>query len=239
MKREVLVLIPLILLGFFACQHGHEQRATDIDGLWVVKKVVMGDEEMTPNARWTRFNADQTQESGNGWLQHSFGTWELTESKELSIINLNGVKDEDGPFKIALDRDRMLWTRNEGGEEVLISLERSEELPANYADRLIGLWQFEEFQGHDQYFQKHTSAEHATLFLRWDRRFVLSSELGRINGVYNVHAHKAELELIPYGEVVQRDFWSLDFDEEYLTLTLLNSDSLVTRKLIRIHEFPS
>jgi hypothetical protein len=35
----------------------------------------MGNNEMTPIARWMRFNKDSTQTSGNGWLQHSEGSW--------------------------------------------------------------------------------------------------------------------------------------------------------------------
>ena len=45
---------------------------------------------MTPNARWMRFNPDFTQESGNGWFQHSLGSWSLNSIKgELSIVNDN------------------------------------------------------------------------------------------------------------------------------------------------------
>ena len=83
--------------------NGHQNKST-IEGLWIVKLVKVGEEEMTPNARWTRFNSDLTQESGNGRFQHSYGTWKLnTKSKELTIKNLNGLKDLNAPFKITVN----------------------------------------------------------------------------------------------------------------------------------------
>lgn len=59
----------LILLSLPACE-----GKPSIDGLWLVKSVKVGGDEMTPNGRWMRFNTDSTQESGNGWFQHSVGS---------------------------------------------------------------------------------------------------------------------------------------------------------------------
>ncbi|MEM9052392.1 MAG: hypothetical protein AAGC47_10105, partial [Bacteroidota bacterium] len=75
------------------------------------------------------------------------------------------------------------------------------------------------------------------LFIRWDGRFVIYTNQGRINGVYNVHGHRSELELIPYGEELERSFWSVDFAKEEITMKLLNSDSTVTRNFHRIRTF--
>lgn len=44
-------------------------------GLWEVTKVIVGQEEMTPVAKWTQINKDGTFETGNGWLQNGNGTW--------------------------------------------------------------------------------------------------------------------------------------------------------------------
>ncbi|MEM7108198.1 MAG: hypothetical protein AAF519_08225, partial [Bacteroidota bacterium] len=93
-------------------------------------------------------------------------------------------------------------------------------------------------QGVGPYFSKDTIRETDYLFLRWDRRFVIQANGARINGVYNVHGHKPELELIPYSSVLERDFWSVNFDNDKITLTRLNSDSIITRTLSRINEFP-
>jgi len=76
-----------------------------------------------------------------------------------------------------------------------------------------------------------------TLFLRWDRRFATNSEKDRANGVYNVHRHRPELELMPYGDALDRSFWEIEYDGNEISLTLLNADSVVTRTFVRIHEF--
>lgn len=68
MKLSGIVFLTVVL-SFTSC----DQPST-IEGLWVVKSLMVGEKKMTPNARWTRFHADQTQESGNGRFQHSYGS---------------------------------------------------------------------------------------------------------------------------------------------------------------------
>ena len=68
------LLIALFLIVIvFSCSH-KEQKVSNIDGLWVVKKVKVGNQEITPISRWMKFNTDSTQSSGNGWVQYSVGT---------------------------------------------------------------------------------------------------------------------------------------------------------------------
>ena len=234
MKRTSALSLVLIL-SIFGCE-----QATTIEGLWVVKSVVVGDEEMTPNARWTRFNSDHTQESGNGRFQHSYGTWELKAgSNELTIINSNGLDDINEPFLISLSQSEMIWERTEEGQHVNVILERSAQLPETYGDKILGLWALEKATGNGRYFKESDKKESSDyIFFRWDKRFRIESELGRVNGVYNVHGHKPEVELIPYGDQVKRDFWEILFEEDQITLTLLNSDTLVTRRFRRIRNFP-
>jgi len=235
MKYKFRFLLFLVVLTITSCN-----REPKINGLWVVKEVKLGDEVMTPNARWTRLNADFSQESGNGWFQHSYGTWSLDyETKELRIINENGINDPDGPFIVALENDVMTWSRTENGQPVKVILERAEKLPQTYGDKLLGLWKLNEAVGDGNYFsQTFENESQDYLFLRWDRRFVIGSGQTQVHGVYNVNGHKPELELIPYGNDFVRDFWRVDFGENSITLKLLNTDSIVTREFIRIHQFP-
>src|SRR5210317_922475 len=110
------ILSLIIVLSFFSCE-----KTKTIEGLWVVKLVVAGDEEMTPNARWTRFNSDLTQESGNGRFQHSYGTWKLNQnSNELFIENTNGLDDINEPFVISLNQSEMIWERTEEGQNIKV-----------------------------------------------------------------------------------------------------------------------
>ena len=233
---KILPLLSLIIvLSFFSCE-----KTTKIEGLWVVKSVIIGDEEMTPNARWTRFNSDLTQESGNGRFQHSYGTWKLNQnSNELFIENTNGLDDINGPFVISLNQSEMIWERTEEGQNIKVILERSSKLPETYGDKLLGLWQLEKVIGNYNYFKESDKKEiNDYIFFRWDKRFIIESEKGRVNGIYNVHGHKPEVEFIPYGDQVKRDFWEIQFEENQITLKLLNSDTLVTRQFRRIRKFP-
>jgi len=229
------ILSLIIVLSFFSCE-----KTKTIEGLWVVKSVVVGDEEMTPNARWTRFNSDLTQESGNGRFQHSYGTWKLNQdSNELFIENTNGLDDINEPFEISLNQSEMIWERTEEGQNIKVILERSSQLPETYGDKILGLWELEKAIGNGSYFKESDKKEiNGYIFFRWDKRFVIESEKGRVNGVYNVHGHKPEVELIPYGGQVKRDFWGIQFEENQITLKLLNSDTIVTRRFRRMRKFP-
>lgn len=233
-----ILFLPAIFCAFVILAACNIQPS--IEGLWVVKKVKVGDKEMTPNARWMRFNKDSTQQSGNGWFQHSYGTWRMNnEKQELSVTDSNGTKDPYEPFKVKIDKDVMTWTRTEDGENVIVTLEKSKELPASYGDKIIGLWKLEEATGEGKYFSPTKNKQTSDyIFFRWDRQFVLHSGKGRINGVYNVNGHRPQVELIPYGEGMDRDFWQVDFEENVITLKLLNTDSLVSREFVRIYEFP-
>ncbi len=211
-----------------------------IEGLWVVKSVTVGDEEMTPNARWTRFNADGSQESGNGRFQHSYGTWSLDkETNGLTIVNTNGLDDPNAPFEVKLGKNEMTWQRTEEGQNVRVKLLRATKTPETYGDKVLGLWSLKSANGSDKYFDSAaTQSDDASLFLRWDKRFVIQSENGRIHGVYNVHGHRPELELIPYGDQMDRSFWQIQFDENQIKLNRLNTDTPVTRSFERIRRFP-
>lgn len=235
MKRTIYFTVIVALIAFVGCSD-----KPSVEGLWIVESVIVGEQEMTPNARWMRFNADHSQQSGNGWLQHSYGTWNLNvETNELSVINKNGIKDPAEPFKVTLEKDRMIWARKEEGQNVEVTLIRSDHLPATYRDELLGLWKLENAAGDGDYFgPEDAKVGKATIFFRWDGQFVIRSDKGRISGVYNVHSHKPEVELIPYGDNMNRDFWTIYLNENTITLKLLNSENNVERKFSRIHEFP-
>jgi hypothetical protein len=210
-----------------------------IEGLWIVKAVKVGDEEMTPNARWTRFNSDSTFESGNGWYQHTIGTWKLLDGgKKLLVENEKGLVDPYDPFSIRIKNDTMHWSRIEDGQKTKITLERSDNLPKSFSDKVLGLWKLEKAEGAGLFFNHSENLNtNDYLFLRWDKRFIISSSKGRINGVYNVNAHRPELELIPYGNI-KREFWAIIFNKETITLELLNSEEQVKRTFRRSNRFP-
>jgi hypothetical protein len=228
--------LTFIFVLFTIILSGCKQKEPSIEGLWIVESVKMGDKTMTPNARWMRFHKDFTQVSGNGWFQHSFGTYKLDqETKELSVTNTNGTNDKSGPFVINISRDTMTWKRLENNMNVVVQLKRAHKLPTTYGDQLLGLWKLDNLEGKGSFF----NSSNGFLFLRWDKRFEIASDIGRFSGVYNAHGHKSEVEFIPYGDNLKRSFWKVAFKENQIDLTLLNSDSTVTRSFTRIHDFPN
>ena len=224
----------IVLASIFYAFSSLAQEAM-LEGLWHVTSVSVGDQEMTPNAKWTRFNADGTQQSGNGWRQHSVGTWTFDNSSmELTIVTENGVADPFGPFNVdLLSKTQMEWIRQEEGSVVRVSLERVSQLPLTYGDQVLGLWELKEAVGDEALFANSTY-----LFVRWDGKFVIGTKEGKRYGVYNVHGHKAEIELIPYGEGSNRSFWQFEVLADQLTLRLLNSEQETTRSYHRINTFP-
>ncbi|MCB0471868.1 MAG: hypothetical protein KDC56_02295 [Flavobacteriaceae bacterium] len=233
--KKTFILSLILILFLAACSN-----EPALEGLWVVKSVQVGKQSMTPNARWVRFHSDATQESGNGRFQHSYGTWKFNpDSRELTVENTNGTADPYEPFKVAIDPDEMTWERTEDGQDIKVTLQRATQLQETYGDQLLGLWKLEGAKGDDSYFEQSDRPANDYIFFRWDRQFVIGSKKGRINGVYNVNGHKPEVELIPYGDSVRRDFWKIEFQGDQLTLSLLNTDQTVTRQFRRIHQFPN
>ena len=58
--KNILLLTLVLLQNSCKNQEVHELK---VDGLWTVTKVKVGEQEMTPIAKWMQFNADSTQTS--------------------------------------------------------------------------------------------------------------------------------------------------------------------------------
>ncbi len=182
-----------------------------LEGLWQIEKVKIGDEEMTPIAKWTRINSDNTQESGNGWNQHVIGNWEYDKaSNKIELTNSNGIEDEYPGFTITeISGEKMLWSRQEDGQTVDVYLMKIDKLPAAPFNELLGVWQLQS--------NIETSAENSTsyLFLRWDRILIDEKETeDRKYGIYKTHGHKNELQIIYYETPLRSVTWNYNFKED-------------------------
>jgi len=94
-----------------------------MSGLWEVKEVRVGEEIMTPVAKWFLFTDEMQSYSGNGGIQNSKGTYKFDATKsEFLFINPSGIVDEFGPFTVRFDLPEMIWTRIENGEKVEVFL---------------------------------------------------------------------------------------------------------------------
>lgn len=226
-----------VLLGFFLLTGCTSSKVT---GLWHVQKVQVGQKEMTPIARWVRFNKDGSQQSGNGWFQHSIGTWNLDKQNEkLRITNTNGFEDNNPPFAFSFNEKTMIWEREEEGQTVRVTLEKGETLPQSPGDALLGIWELEKvMKGSKVVTKKNNQEAQQSLFLRWDKIFVLrNTRDGRQTGVYHIHGHLPEIELFFHNEAFPRQKWSFEVTHNELRLKSLDGDTEISRHYRRTSQF--
>lgn len=238
MNRFILTAIVLFAIG---CKNAQDKNKPEITGLWVVEEVKVGEEQMTPNARWMRFNEDSTQQSGNGWLQHSIGTYSysLTDST-LTITNTNGYEDIYAPFKVSFKDNNMLWKRVEDGANVTVILKKTNKLPQAYGDVLLGVWDLEKITENGKDVTPLYDEEQKNyLYMRWDGKFIVNnSTAGRTRGIYNVHAHKPEVELIvSINDTLQRERWQFEATDS--TLVFENTKTKTKKYYKRIFRMPN
>ncbi len=212
----------------------------DLTGIWEVRRVFAGEEEMTPVAKWIKIFPDSTYTSGNGWMQNARGTWAYNrEESSFLTREENGIRDPYGAFTLILEDDKMVWERMENGDEVSIYLQRTGELPMAPQDLLTGLWELREYRiaGKDQ-LEKYDPENQVYFHFRWDKIYRERTPSGTlIGGYWQMNSHRPELILIPEDENLKRNTWKVRFQGESLILTSGTEDP-VTRVFHRIHEFP-
>ena len=230
------VFLYSIYLAFLSCSKISKQEFK-IDGLWIVKEVKMGENSKTPIARWMRFNSDSSQTSGNGWLQHSIGTWKINTKNEISVTNANGLLDEFGPFKVRFNKGKMIWNRFEEGHPVEVHLERIQNIPTSNANKLYGLWKIDSIiEGEKNITDDLNPDKNAMLFLRWDNTYELRNyPKGKKYGIFKTHAHREQLDMVSYSKVPEFQFFKYEIINNNLILSSTSNDKEI--RLTRIHQF--
>ena len=226
--------ITFILLFPFQVLFSQNDK-TEIIGLWEITKVTVGNEQMTPIAKWAEFKPDHTHRGGNGWVQHSIGTWHF-DSKEssLKIITSNGLEDPFQPFKVTRNHDGMQWQRNEDGQTVTVSLKEIEEIPAAYSDKMTGLWQVNSIENQSgKPVQPFT--EGVKLFLRMDKRYSIHLSTGRKGGVWQTHGHRQQVRLLSDDGDEADMSWQVYFEGKKMIWK--NSEENVKLIFERVHRF--
>lgn len=177
-----------------------------VDGFWLVTKVMIGTRELTPVARWFKLEKGK-QVSGNGWVQHSFGTYKFDKKKsELIFVTTNEPEDEFGAFKVVRNGPLMTWTRKEERETVTVELKPVTELPMAPADEAKGLWVLDTDRNH-------------FLFIRWDRQYVKQiNARERISGYWFFDAMRPEIKLISENREQADETWSVAIEGQKMTL---------------------
>lgn len=228
MKRALLLMLlytPLI--------YGQETDSALI-GLWEVKSVQVGTEEMTPLAKWFEFEIDGTQSGGNGWVQNSIGTWKF-EKGALSVLTTNGVDDPFGPFEVTFVDDLMKWRRMEEGMDVVVVLDRIERVPVSYADKMIGLWVIDGLEIEEG--ELNVPCQKGDkFFLRMDKRYSLHLKGGRKGGVWHTHGHRPFVRLLSDEGDAYDSSWNVSFENDQMIW--VNGSELAAKIFFkRVHEF--
>jgi hypothetical protein len=212
-----------------------------VDGFWLVTKFTVGARELTPVARWFKLTEGK-QVSGNGWTQHSFGTYKFDKQKsELIFITTNEPEDEFGAFKVVRKGPQMTWTRKEEGETVVVELKPITELPMSPADEAKGLWVLNSAVDRELDVTKTYDPDHKHfLFIRWDRQYVRQINAHeRISGYWFFNPQLPLITLISENREQQDEVWSVTIEGSKMTLKG-SSDKVKEMTLVytRATEFP-
>ena len=231
--RKLIGIISFACVSFTA--------SAQVDGLWAVKSVMVGAEDKTPVARWFRLEHG-TQVSGNGWQQHSIGTYTWNKkTSELSFETVNEPRDEFGAFKLVRKGNTMTWTRKEEGVVVKVELELATTLPQSTADQIKGLWDLVAVTRSGADVLKQADPEgNQFIFIRWDRMYVKQLKADeQVRGYWFINAHRPELKFFSQGNEQDSETWTVSFDQNKLVLTG-TSESVKDLVLVysRMADFP-
>jgi len=238
------LLFLWLILFSVSCSSGDKS----IEGLWLMSHVSVGDQEMTPVAKWTRINDDGTYESGNGWLKSSHGTWTYNDSERTFLPSeTNGLLDPYGAFEVSLlsgeTTKEMIWSREEEGILVEVTLTPIDELPKAPADRIQGLWDLAEVQENNEIVTDQIDPENNRyIFIRWDRIYVeRTSEGERQTGYWHMNGHSSEVTLLSHNSDESPQTWRVSFTDDQTLLMSGISDSNRNMKITftRLDQFPS
>jgi hypothetical protein len=224
--------LALVALIFSACVPEPDQHP--MVGLWQISTVSIDGEENTPDGKWMRFNADSTQESGNGWLQHSVGRWKLDDlTTELFLHQENGWKDAFENFKVTFTDEDMTWSRMEDGQAVVVIMKKVNKVPKRQADELYGIWKLHSTKIDDI---EMKTIENTTIFFRWDKMFVAQDESNRSYGLFKTAGHEDKVELVYYNGECTREYWNFSVKNNILKLEAENAEQKTIQTYERIYD---
>lgn len=213
-----------------------------IIGLWKIENVNVGKKVMTPVAKWFRINENMTYDSGNGWLQNSEGVYSFDNDKNTFLPEeKNGIEEGFGAFTVTFDKNRMRWSRIEGGIKVEVLLKRIVKLPKATADYLVGLWKLEEILKKEISILKSFDLNNKPyFFISWDRTYRKRTPKGiRKTGYWHIHGHRPEVTFLSHDKEDNVETWNVNIKDNRLILSgksITNKD--FKRIYSRIYEFP-
>ncbi len=211
-------IITSLIVGMSLANMAHGQSVV---GFWGVTNVAVGERDMTPVAKWFRFNKDGTAIGGNGWTKNAVGTWSYNKkTKELAPTNELGIKDDFGPFKVHFIGDTMKWTRQEEGLPVTVSLVQIREMPPAPADLVKGLWTLNKAESSDGHeLPDYDPGEKQFIFVRPDMRFRLRNPDASVDhGFWHMDGHRPIMTLINFDQSLDNQEFTVSFEDNQLIM---------------------
>lgn len=186
----------------------------DIVGYWQVITVHVGEENMTPVAKWFHLDPSGALQGGNGGNINLFGSWETENTDQLLFSDNNQQADPAGAFTIEQTGSQMTWTRTEEGQQVTINLQRFEptDWPQAPWDKITGAWRLNSEESTD------SELPFQSVFFRWDHLAIFNrrTELPVWRAMWRINAHRPELELAPYDANQSLSNWQIQFEDKQM-----------------------
>ena len=224
---------PLFLLAFLSSVSVFSQN-TSLAGYWTVTLVTVGENTMTPVAKWFHLSEDGALQGGNGGNINLMGTWQTLDDGSLLFTTAAGEDDPAGSFAVKQSDNKMTLERMEEGQLVQVSLQTFD--PSNWPtapwDQITGLWELDDEASNIQ-----TKAYgFRTAFFRWDNLVLFNwqqQDGSNWSALWRINAHRPTLELAPNEECPTRESWEISFkdDEMYWTREVEeNKETLVWKR---------
>lgn len=207
-------------------------------GTWQVDRVLAHTDEVTPQARWVKFEKKNYQESGNGWQKHSYGSYTF-KKHILTVLNDNGPEDEFEPFTVKIKKKTMEWERREDGRRIKVMLSKIEEIPMSNRDKLIGIWDLERVvEGQKEMLKEYDPNYNRYVYISWDNVFTIrNTPTGAHRGFYRVHSHRNEIEVFYTSDENKREVWQYELKDDKLILSSTNKEPQVIKEYKRVNKF--
>ncbi len=195
--------------------------SAQIQGLWGVDKVAVGEQEMTPTAKWFELKETGRCLGGSGGIINSRTSYDWDETTlELTFTDdISGV-DEFGAFTVEYSNSGMIWQREENGQLVSVYLSRIVERPLAAWDKIAGMWtlDLEDLPGEEQ-----SALPFENLFFRWDHIVIVNRRIegkDAQRGIWQIDGHRSSLWLVfdDSDHGLGNSHWDITFENGKLLL---------------------
>lgn len=195
-------------------------------GFWTVDQVKVGDRNLTPVAKWFKYEEDNSYTAGNGWTQNDKGTWSYDEnSNEFEPVSQNNT-DEYGPFNVQFLEEKMIWKRMEEGMNVEVTLSKITEMPRAPKDSIVGNWDLTAAIIRDvDITSSYDPKNIVSMVISWTSNFNRTNlDSTTSSGYWYMNAHRPELHLINYNRDKEVEVFMVSFKDDLLFMVPKNGN---------------